>query len=79
MNVRKTHRVTLEEARSVLSAKTEVLIIGAGWDGLVTVDPSVRELQGVRVVILTTPEAFRLYNELKSEGISVALIAHSTC
>ncbi len=75
----KTHHVSLEEARGVVSPGVEVLVIGAGWDGVVQVDPAVRRMEGVEVFIAPTPEAFAEYNRLKSEGRRVALLAHSSC
>ena len=75
----KTHRVTAAEVRRYLTSDTEEVVIGTGWHGVVEVDADVRGLAGRKVHILKTPDAFRLYNRLRSEGRRVLLIAHSTC
>ncbi len=75
----KSHVVTEEEVRSHLSPDVRRVIIGIGWHDAVTVEPGVREIDGVDVRILTTPEAFDLFNQSKDEGVPVLLIAHSTC
>jgi hypothetical protein len=75
----KTHHVTLAEARAALSPDTQLLIIGNGWQGAVTVAPAVTNLPGVRVEIRRTPAAFKLYNKCRRKGMPVALLAHSTC
>mgnify|MGYP001585629870 CR=1 FL=1 len=79
----KTHRVTLDEARGVVDAGTEVLIIANGWDGAVRVDPDVLvagALPGGTIVeVLRTGEAVKRYRQLRGEGRRVALLLHSTC
>lgn len=79
----KTHRVTLDEARGMVDAGTEVLIIANGWDGVVWVDPGVLTPgalpAGVVVEVLRTGEAVRRYRHLRREGRRVALLLHSTC
>ena len=75
----KSHLVSIEEVESLLSSDVEVLVVGTGWHGAVTVDPAVQELDGIEVHILQTPAAFELFNKLVSSGRRVALIAHSTC
>lgn len=75
----KNHYVSLNEIKSIISPDVDSLVIGIGWDGDVRVDPSVKELKGVNVYTLITPDAFSLYNKLKSNGKRVVLIAHSTC
>ncbi|GEM_PF-3546317 len=78
----KTHRVTLEEAREMVDAGTEILIIANGWDGAVRVDPEVLSpgaLPGVIVEVLRTGEAVARYRQLRRQGSKVALLLHSTC
>ena len=75
----KSHFISIEEVEPLLSSDTEVLVIGTGWHGAVSVDPAVQELEGLEVQVLRTPAAFDLFNELVSSGRRVALIAHSTC
>ena len=75
----KSHFISIEEVEPFLSPDTEVLVIGTGWHGAVSVDHAVQELEGIEVQILRTPDAFEQFNELASGGRRVALIAHSTC
>jgi hypothetical protein len=75
----KSHFVSLEEVESLLSPDVEILVIGAGWNSAVKVDSAAKEMQGIEVHILPTPEAFELFNQYRLEGRRVALIAHSTC
>ena len=75
----KSHFISAEEVEPLLSSDVEVLVIGTGWHGAVSVDPAVQEIDGIEVHILQTPAAFELFNELVSSGKRVALIAHSTC
>lgn len=75
----KSHYVSIEEVEALLSPGVEVLVIGAGWEGAVKIDPAVQAIEGVEVHILQTPDAFDLFNECVSRGITVVLIAHSTC
>jgi hypothetical protein len=75
----KSHFISIEEVEPLLSPDIEVLVVGTGWHGAVTVDPAVQELDGIEVHILQTPAAFDLFNESVSSGRRVSLIAHSTC
>jgi hypothetical protein len=75
----KTHLVTIDEVERLLSPEVEAVIIGIGWHSAVQIDPAVRELVGPVVLSAPTPEAFRLFNQYKSQGRVVVLIAHSTC
>ena len=75
----KTHYVSIDEVSPLLSSHPQIIIVGIGWNGLVRVDDKVTNLEGYEVHILRTPDAFKLFNDFKSHGKRVALIAHSTC
>jgi hypothetical protein len=75
----KSHFVSVNEVRPLLDPGVETLIIGNGWEGRVKVDPAVFELPGVTVYVLRTPDAFDLFNQFKSTGRKVALLAHTSC
>jgi hypothetical protein len=75
----KTHEMTLEEVEPLIASDVEVIVIGIGWERLVRVDPAVRGLAGGSVEVLTTPDAFARYNQLRNEGRRVVLLAHTTC
>jgi hypothetical protein len=80
---REGHRLTPSMITGIFDSHVDVLIIGTGVDGLVECPDSVRksiEKRGVgRVMVKSTPEACRLYNDLYNDGKSVALLAHGTC
>ena len=76
---KKTHLLTMDEVKPVLKPGVELLIIGIGWEEQMKVEPAVRELPGIDIQILPTPDAFALYNRSIRDGKKVALIAHSTC
>jgi len=75
----KTHRLGFDEVQELLTADVEVVVIGTGWDNLVVVEDSVRNLPGVTVTILPTPQALEHYNALVFRGVHAILLAHSTC
>jgi hypothetical protein len=75
----KSHFVSIEEVRSLMAPEVQVVVIGTGWNGAVTVDSAVRNLEGCEIHVLPTPRAFDLFNRCVSEGTKAVLIAHSTC
>jgi len=75
----KSHFISIDEIRTLLTSDVDVLIIGIGWQNQVKVDPAIQSMKGVEIHILATPDAFDLFNKYRSEGRTVGLIAHSTC
>ncbi len=75
----KNHLIKVDEVRSLLDSEVKVVVIGTGWDEVAKVEPGMENLVGVSVEILSTEKAFQRYNLLKSEGVRVALLAHTTC
>ena len=80
---RKGHRLQRSMITGITDPKIAVLIIGAGVFGRLkcpkNVKQSLRE-EGIQQVILeSTPQACRTYNELFHQGKGVALLAHGTC
>ena len=75
----KSHYVSIDELRPLLSYDVEVLVIGIGWHSAVRVDPAIQEMEGLEVRVLPTPAAFDLFNKYVAEGTVVVLVAHSTC
>ncbi|MCA9249192.1 MAG: hypothetical protein KDA42_18850 [Planctomycetales bacterium] len=74
----KSHLATADEIAPLLDESVEVLILGTGWHERMRLDDSVRDLK-VKTIVLPTPQAFQRYNQLRSEGVRVVLLAHSTC
>ena len=75
----KSHFITLQEVEALLIPEVEIVVIGIGWNDVVKVDEAIRNIEKVKVEILSTPQAYETYNQYKSEGKKVVLIAHSTC
>jgi hypothetical protein len=75
----KSHFVSYDEVRRLVSPGVEALVIGIGWDSAVRVDPAIRAIDGLEVQILPTPQAFELFNRYRAQGRKVVLLAHSTC
>ena len=80
---RKGHELRPSMITGVYGHGIEVLIIGSGVEGLVEcpgeVKRTVKENGIPELVVVRTPEACRLYNELFRQGRRVALLAHGTC
>ena len=76
----KTHLILREEIVSLLEPDTEVVVIGIGWDRIARVEADALPVASkVELRVLSTHEAFHLFNSLKAQGRRVVLIAHSTC
>ncbi len=79
---RRGHRLTMEMVEKAVQADIDTLIIGNGFLGAVEVPEEVKEFirrQGKELIVATTPEACRMYNERFRRGEKVALLAHGTC
>jgi len=75
----KSHLATLSEVRNLVDGDVEVLVIGTGWHGIMKVEDEVSNYKDLDVRILKTPDAYRVFNQLKAAGTKVVLLAHSTC
>ena len=75
----KSHYVAYEEIQDLLKEDPEVIIIGIGYANAVRVDEKILEIRDPRIEVLNTSEAIKRFNELKSRGVMVAAIIHSTC
>ena len=75
------HRLHVEDLKDVLEAKPEVLVVGTGYSGLMTVPPETRkyvESEGIELIAQNTREACETFNLLvKSRKVVAAL--HLTC
>lgn len=80
---RKGHDLTMDMITGVFDKGIETLIIGTGMNGMVTCPQNVvNEIKkkGIKeVVLLVTPDACEMYNQLFQQGKKVALLAHGTC
>ena len=74
-----SHKLDPDELREYLGEEFDVLVVGTGMYGMLSLLPESRELLGNREVIeKPTPEAVRLFNELRKER-RVLGIFHVTC
>jgi len=79
---REGHRLQVQDLSDVFAARPEVLVVGQGKPGLMSVPESTREAvaeRGIELVVARTPEACRRYNELLLEGRRVVAALHLTC
>lgn len=75
------HRVCLEDIDDVLQEKPEVLVIGTGFYGLMTVEEEVERLaqsRGIELVVKKTKNAILSYNEIASQKKTIGAF-HLTC
>ena len=75
------HNLCLEDLVEVLEAKPDILIIGTGAYGIMSVASEVKEaLEAKRIslVIARTAEACKEFNRLKDSGNVIAAL-HLTC
>ena len=78
---RTSHQLHLDELSEALAEMPEVLVIGTGASGLMTVLPEVRqslEALGIKIIAEPTDKACNTYNRLcQSQKVVAAL--HLTC
>ena len=80
---RKGHELTSDMITGIDGRDVEVLIIGNGVNEQLHCPESIRKAvlkMGIKdLIVLPTPDACRLYNELYSKGTRTAMLAHGTC
>ncbi len=75
------HSLSMDDLEKVLAASPQVLIIGKGANGRMSVPASTRkhvEGQGIEVIIHKTEKACQVYNQISQEKETVAAL-HLTC
>jgi hypothetical protein len=76
------HRLAIIDLEKVLKAEPEVLIIGTGYAGLMSVPDQVRNFlvsKGIELRVEKTTKAVDLYNEARQAGQKVVAAFHLTC
>ena len=76
------HRLYADDINDILSAKPDVLVIGTGYAGNMSVPMSLRtaiEGQRIKVIVEKTSEATKTFNRLIAQGKDVAGAFHLTC
>ncbi len=80
---RRGHRLSIAMIPADVREGIHTLVIGTGVFGLIRCPRELREAlraQGISsVIVVPTPEACRLYNDLHRAGKRVALLAHGAC
>jgi len=79
---REGHYLHLEDLEAVLDKPPQLLIIGRGFSGAMTVpDELVRELEskGIEVHVGQSREAVALYNRLAPDNPNLVAALHLTC
>jgi hypothetical protein len=75
------HCLQIADLKEVLEAKPEVLVVGTGYSGMMTVPPETRnhiESKGIELIIQKTAEACKTFNSL-IESRTVVAALHLTC
>jgi hypothetical protein len=75
------HRLHVEDLKDALEAKPEVLVVGTGYSGLMTIPPETREYvesEGIELIAQNTTEACKIFNRLAKSRKAVAVL-HLTC
>lgn len=76
------HRLLPEDLADVLNARPDVLIIGTGYAGVMTVPKTTRERiasHGIDVRVERTGKAVDLFNALQGQKKLVVAALHITC
>jgi hypothetical protein len=75
------HRLLVEDIRDILEARPDVLVVGTGHDGLMSISEEVRaalsEL-GIELIALPTRQACDIFNRTAADR-DTAFAAHLTC
>jgi len=77
-----THRLGEWEIERLLKEEPEVIVVGHGFDGRLEVDEDLAQRareQGILVMVLSTLEAVRYYNDQSKQGKKVNALIHTTC
>ncbi len=75
------HRLQIQDLTEVLKTKTDVLVVGTGYSGMMDVPPETRahiESEGIELVIQKTSEACKTFNHIVESRTVVAAL-HLTC
>ncbi len=78
----KDHTIEMGEFIKVLRQGPEMIIVGAGQDGVVRIQPEVNQWaqdKGITVYAEKTPKAVEMFNAFADQGKKVVGIFHVTC
>jgi hypothetical protein len=75
------HNLCLKDIEEVLKEKPEVLVVGTGFHGIVSVEEEVKshaQSQGIELIIEKTKKAVQSFNEFTSKKKTIGAF-HLTC
>lgn len=76
------HRLYIEDIEEVIEKRPEVLVVGTGYSGLMTVPAETKryiEDSGMKLIIQPTKQACETYNKLIQSGKKAVAAFHLTC
>jgi len=76
------HRLLPEDLTDVLRARPDILIIGTGYSGIMTVPKNTVahiESQGIEIKVERTTQAVASYNSLQGHNKHIIAALHLTC
>ncbi len=76
------HRLAIEDLEEVLKAEPQIIVVGAGYSGLMKISNEVKQLldeQGIQLVTEKTRDAVKTFNKLAESGHKVVAALHLTC
>jgi len=76
------HRLQPEDIADALNARPEILIIGTGYSGVMTVPKETREYiasRGIDIIVERTGKAVEVFNSLQAQNRHVGAALHLTC
>ncbi|MBW1974651.1 MAG: hypothetical protein JRI45_03650 [Deltaproteobacteria bacterium] len=79
---RESHFLCYEDVVDVVKSAPEVLVVGTGANGLMRIDPQLKDLlseKGIELRFDKTGKAVEIFNDLYRKGQSVAGVFHLTC
>jgi len=79
---REGHNLAVDDLDAVLQDKPEVIVIGSGYYGRMSVPDTTRDYlmdMGIRVEVATTSEAVAKFNELQNDCARIVAALHLTC
>jgi len=76
------HKLYPEDIEDILSFEPEVIVVGTGSPGLMSVQDEVKQLceeKEISLISCPTEEAVEIFNKLSEEGKKIAGCFHLTC
>ncbi len=76
--VGKTHEVDEARLAWLIEPRPDVLIIAAGWQGDVRIKGPLARFGQMKLLVMRTGKALKVFNSLREQGVRVAIHVHST-